>query len=395
MSFYLSATNISKSYGFQRVLQQVSLMLSAGQRMGLVGANGVGKSTLLKIIAGEVMPDDGMVSLSPGFQIGYLAQVITGFEGQRIDTLVMESMQRLRTLERQMRQLEQQMTHVTGSALDVVMATYGEAADCFERYGGYDMDHRVEAIFAGLRIGHISRDRLFATLSGGEKSRVGLAIVLLQAPDVLLLDEPTNHLDFHSLEWLEGYLQAYKGAMLIVSHDRQFLNRTVNVILEIDEHTRTAKRYTGDYDAYYRTKQLERRKWEISYAEQQEEVKALRIEIKQDAHRNNNNRRPRDGDKFIYNFKRATHDRTVAKRVRSAEERLKRILDNPIAQPPDPLRFEPVFEPEALKSRTPLQVYGVCKGYGERKVLDDVTFSLDLKSRVVLVGANGPVTRNL
>jgi macrolide transport system ATP-binding/permease protein len=141
-------------------------------------------------------------------------------------------------------------------------------------------------------VDHIPRDRMFASLSGGERARVGLGLLLLQAPDVLLLDEPTNHLDFATLEWLEGYLASYRGAILIVSHDREFLNRTVGTIIEIDEHSRTAKRYPGDYDDYARTKAQERAKWRAEYAAQQDEIKALRIEIKEGAHRNNNYRAP-------------------------------------------------------------------------------------------------------
>jgi macrolide transport system ATP-binding/permease protein len=389
MSLYLSFTNISKSYGFHQVLKEVSLVLNAGERIGLVGANGVGKSTLLKIITGEIEADSGTLTLPAGLQIGYLAQVITDFEGKTIDELIAQSMNKLHTLESQMRQLEARMTTVGADELGEIMLEYGEFADQFERYGGYEMDYRVDSVLDGLRIGHISRDRQFSTLSGGEKARVGLAILLLQSPDVLLLDEPTNHLDFASLEWLEDYLRAYRGGILIVSHDRHFLNRTVSVIVEIDEHTRTAKRYVGDYDAYHKAKMQERRKWVSDYANQQEEIKVLRIEMKETAHRNNNYRAHKDNDKYIRNDKIATHDKTVAKRIHAAEERLNRILENPIPQPPDLLRFEPEFDPQLLKSRVPLSVSNLSKHYGERTILEDVTFSLDLNSRVVLVGPNG------
>ena len=145
--------------------------------------------------------------------------------------------------------------------LAAIMDAYGEAADQFERYGGYDIDYRIDIVLGGLGVAHLARDRQFGTLSGGEKARVGLALLLLQSPDVLLLDEPTNHLDFASMNWLEEYLRAYRGAILVVSHDRQFLNRIATAIVEIDEHTRTAKRYSGDYDSYHRAKVQERQKW--------------------------------------------------------------------------------------------------------------------------------------
>jgi macrolide transport system ATP-binding/permease protein len=291
-------------------------------------------------------------------------------------------------LERQMRALEQQMTTLAGNDLDSAMAQYGDITEQFERYGGYEMAYRVETVLDGLGVGHIPRDRQFATLSGGEKARVGLALLLLQAPDVLLLDEPTNHLDFASLEWLELYLRSYRGAVLSVSHDRQFLNRTVTVIVEISEHTRKAKQYTGDYDAYLSAKALERRKWELDFARQQEEIKELHIAIKETARSNANYRAPRDGDKYIKGFKKDQHNTTVSKRVRSAEEKLKRIETDPIPRPPQELRFNADFDPRTLQG-TPLYVSRLSKAFGAQVIVDDISFTLDSTSRVVLVGPNG------
>ena len=138
------------------------------------------------------------------------------------------------------------------------MDEYEQASSKFQDRGGYELDYKIDSILAGLRIAYLSRDREMQTLSGGEKARVGLAILLLRSPDLLLLDEPTNHLDFASLEWLESYLSNYKGAILLVSHDRQFLNRTVNQIFEIDEHTHHLKKYDGNYDAFVMAKAAER-----------------------------------------------------------------------------------------------------------------------------------------
>ncbi|MDX1994365.1 MAG: ABC-F type ribosomal protection protein [bacterium] len=383
----LSVTQISKFYGDALILNQVSFILSTSERLGLVGANGVGKSTLLKIITGELEADGGAVQLVPGAELGYLAQAMRHTPGQTLDDLIAESLRHVYALEAEMRDLEAQMS--TGDDLDAVMVRYGEISEQFERAGGYDLDYRIEIVLTGLGVDHLQRDRLFATLSGGEKARVGLALLLLRAPDVLLLDEPTNHLDAARLEWLEGYLQTYRGAVLIVSHDRQFLNRTVTAIVEIEEHSRQAKRYTGNYDAYAAAKRLERRKWAEGYAAQQDEIKDLRLQIKETARNNNNYRPPRDGDKILRNLQKATHDNTVAKRIRAVEERLKRILDDPIPQPPDDLRFTADFDPHVLEGRLPVVVSGVSKQYDDRVILRSVSFTLSAHSRVVLVGPNG------
>ncbi len=389
MSAYLTLQHISKSYSFHHILSDVSFVVNPGERIGLVGANGVGKSTLLKIVTGEIEADSGAATLAPDRKFGYLAQVIEGYDEQTLDALIANATAVVHTLERRMRELEQQMTTSASGTLDTIIREYGEAADQFERYGGYNLDYRIDTVLSGLGVAQIARDRLFGTLSGGEKARVGLAMLLLQAPDVLLLDEPTNHLDFMTMNWLEEYLQSYRGAMLVVSHDRQFLNRIATAIIEIDEHSRSAKRYSGNYDTYQRAKAQERLKWEQDYAAQQEEIKELRIAIKQTARQNQNYRAHTDNDKFVLYIKQQTHAETVSKRVKVAEEKLRRIEADPIPQPPEELRFEATFDPQELKGRMPLIVSRLSKRYGDKTVLDDVSFTIGQRGRVVFVGANG------
>lgn len=384
----LIAKDISKTYGLHNVLNGVSLILNMGERIGLVGPNGVGKSTLLKIITGELEADTGSITLSTGMHLGYLAQVLTGVDDQTIEDMIALAMRKLRMLETRMRHLEAQMTQQTGDALESVMNEYGEVTEQFERYGGYEMDYQADTVLNGLGVGHLPRDRRMGTLSGGEKTRVGLAMLLLGTPDVLLLDEPTNHLDFASLTWLEGYLSAYRGAVMIVSHDRAFLNGTVNAIIEIDEHTRTAKRYAGNYDVYQAAKQSERRKWEQDYERQQEEIQSLMLQSRESARRNTF-RPTSDNDKFVKNTKIETHAHTISKKVRAAEEKLARIMENPIPQPPWPLRFDPRFDPNTLRGHLPMVASNISKAFGERQILESISFTVSPKARIVLAGPNG------
>ncbi|MCL4249701.1 MAG: ATP-binding cassette domain-containing protein [Anaerolineae bacterium] len=385
----LTIRHIHKSYGLKTVLHDVSLILNAGERIGLVGANGVGKSTLLKIVAGEVIPDDGTVGLARGAALGYLPQVIPFRADNSLADLIAAALDDFRALEAEMRRLETQMTAADSDDLQDVLDAYGEVSEAYTRRGGYTIDTRLDELLTRLGVAHIARDQTFGALSGGEKARVGLALLLVRAPDVLLLDEPTNHLDHATLDWLETYLAAYPGAALIVSHDRQFLDRTANAIIEIDEHTRSTRRFNGNYTTYANTKALERVTWERDYERQQDEIKALRYEIKVGARQNSNYRAHADNDKFVRNIKIATHQATVSKRIRDAEQRLARIEADPIPQPPDPLRFRPLFDPARLKGQHLLIASNLSKTYGDRCLLSDVSLTVEADSRILLTGPNG------
>lgn len=247
----------------------------------------------------------------------------------------------------------------------------------------------MDAILAGLRLDYLPRIRDLGTLSGGERARVGLALLLLRAPDVLLLDEPTSHLDAASLAWLEEYLASYTGAALMISHDRQFLNRSVNHIFELDEYTHTLRRYAGDYDAYQRAKAAERLAWEESFARQQEEIKDLRKRIRESARQVAHNRKPKDNDKLVYKGKGEWVADAVSRNVRAAEEQLRRIEANPVPKPPRLMRFQPKFQAEALRANAIVRMEHVSKRYGERQALHDVSLTLLPDARVALVGPNG------
>src|SRR6266705_5868122 len=222
----LAVRHLCKSYGAITVLDDISFIVNSNDRIGVVGSNGVGKTTLLNILIGQESTDSGSFSFTSHTEVGYLPQTTPEFSGHTMQDLILESLGNLRQLEERMRELESAMSIANDEQLARLMDEYEQVSSRFQDRGGYELDYRIDTILEGLRIANLPRDREMQTLSGGEKARVGLAILLLRSPDLLLLDEPTNHLDFASLEWLETYLSDYHGAIMMVSHDRQFLNRS-------------------------------------------------------------------------------------------------------------------------------------------------------------------------
>ncbi len=384
----ITAKQLSKSYGAATVFSDVSLAVNHGERIGLVGANGVGKSTLLRILIGEEPLDSGALVLAPSLEVGYLPQTTPEFFGRTLDDLIHESVGNLRRIEARMRELEAAMS-APRADVHVLLEEYGTLATRFADRGGYELDHRIAAVLAGLRLQYLPRDRDVRTLSGGERARVGMAALLLRSPDLLLLDEPTNHLDAATLNWLEGYLVSYSGAALVVSHDRQFLNATVTRIFELDDTTHELREYIGDYNAYARARAAARARWVDEYARQQEEIADLRRRIREAAKPAGHRRAPTDNDKSAYNFFGEQVQNAVSRNVRAAQVQLARIEAAPVPKPPKPLRFQPQFQTDPLQSRTVLAASDVWKRLGGRDVLRGASIELRPGARVVLVGPNG------
>ncbi|GCE22917.1 ABC transporter ATP-binding protein [Dictyobacter kobayashii] len=389
----LTVKNITKTYGAISVLNDISFVINRLERIGLVGPNGVGKSTLLHILTRQEQADQGHIIYADGIEYGFLAQSTPDFYGQTIDDLLLESVGNLRQLEVHMHQLEQQMAQASQQEeLDHLLEKYNTVSTQFVERGGYELDYRIDRVLAGLHIDYLPRTQSVQTLSGGEKARVGLAALLLRSPDVLLLDEPTNHLDFASVEWLENYLADYHGALLVVSHDRQFLNRAVNHIFEIDEHQHQLKMYTGNYDAYVQAKKIERIKWEETYQQQQEELQQLRKrirELRQNASRTSFGP-PRDNDKTAYNGHVQSKQNSSASRLRSAEMQLKLVEADAIPKPPKILRVNSQFNPEqTIQSEVVLRLTNIGKRFGERVLLKQVNAEISAEARILLTGANG------
>jgi len=270
----LSVSQISKSYGAATILQRTTFQLHEGERVGLVGPNGAGKTTLLKIITGQEAADAGTVALARGVTIGYLEQ---GTSKAAVGTMEEELRRALGPLEElavRMSMLEKNMASAKlaadSPALAAALNDYGKLRHRFEAAGGYSTESRLRSVVSGLGFSTSDMQRAMETFSGGERTRLRLARLLLEEPGLLLLDEPTNHLDMAAVEWLEKYLSDWRGCVLIVSHDRYFLDRVAGRILALEQHQ--LKSYRGNYSAYTAQRELEAVTEDKAYRKQQEYI---------------------------------------------------------------------------------------------------------------------------
>ena len=247
----LSVQNLKKSFEVGEILLDgLSFEIQTGECVGIMGRNGCGKTTLFRMLTGELEPDDGTIVFAPGRKIGLISQIPVFPAGWTVENVLRSAYRELFAMKKKMEALERQMTVSADRAL---LSEYDRLSTAYEVGGGYEMDTSVDKICNGLGIPALMRDQLFSSLSGGEKTRVNLARLLLENTDVLLLDEPTNHLDLRSVEWLEGYVRQFMGTTLTISHDRYFLDRVVDRIIEIqDGH---AEFYNGNYSFYLEEKQ--------------------------------------------------------------------------------------------------------------------------------------------
>src|SRR5579885_1294299 len=257
--------NISKQNGHQILFIEASAALNRGEKVGLVGPNGAGKTTLFRMIVGEEQPDEGQVSVDRGVSIGYFSQDVGEMSGRSAVAEVMEGAGPVSTVAAELKELEAAMADPDrADEMDAIIARYGEVQARFEELDGYALEGRAREVLAGLSFTQEMMDGDVGALSGGWKMRVALARILLMRPDVMLLDEPSNHLDLESLIWLEQFLRGYEGALLMTSHDREFMNRIVNKILEIDGGELST--YSGNYEFYERQREIAAAQQEAQYA---------------------------------------------------------------------------------------------------------------------------------
>ncbi|MDQ0087386.1 ATP-binding cassette subfamily F protein 3 [Paenibacillus anaericanus] len=365
----LQATDITKLYGVTSVLNGISLQILERDRIGLVGVNGAGKSTLLQILANEMSYDGGQIFKAKETTIGYLAQN----SGLQSENTIWEEMLSvfapLIETEHELRQMEIQIADPNQAANEKayqnLLERYAVKSDWFKDNGGYEMETRIRSILHGMGFGNFAPDTVISTLSGGQKTRLALARILLQAPDLLMLDEPTNHLDIETLTWLEDYLRNYSGALLVVSHDRYFLDRLVTAIVEIERNQ--SRRYTGNYSRYIDLKAAEYESQMKLFEKQQDEIERMETFIQR-------------------NIVRAS----TTKRAQSRRKALEKmdVMDRPLG---DLKKASFSFEAEVMTGKEVLQASDLSYSFGDNKapLFQDVSFDMKRGETIALIGPNG------
>ncbi len=355
--------NISKSNSHRILYIEASAALNRGEKIGLVGPNGAGKTTLFRMITGEEQPDEGQVVVEKGMTVGYFDQDVGEMSGRSAVAEVMEGAGPVSEVAAELRQLEAAMSDPERmDEMDAIIERYGEVQARYEELDGYALEGRAREVLDGLSFSQEMMDGDVGKLSGGWKMRVALARILLMRPDVMLLDEPSNHLDLESLIWLEDFLKNYDGALLMTSHDREFMNRIVTKIIEIDGGSLTT--YSGDY-GFYEQQRAQNEKQQQAQFERQQAMLAKEI-------------------KFIERFKaRASHASQVQSRVKKLEK-----IDR--VEPPkrrQTVAFE--FAPAPRSGEDVVALKKVNKAYGNRSIYGDLDFMVRRKERWCIMGVNG------
>ena len=361
----LACQNISKAFGTTEIIKNASFHIEEREKAALVGINGAGKSTLLKIIIGEMRADEGEVILSKGKTMGYLAQHqdLTGHLS--IYQEVLTAKQNLIDMEERLRQMESDMNTKSGTELDELLSTYTRLSHTFELENGYAYRSEVVGVLKGLGFSESDFEKQVDSLSGGQKTRVALGKLLLTKPDIILLDEPTNHLDMDSISWLETYLLNYSGAVLIVSHDRYFLDRVVTKVVEVDNKKVTT--FEGNYTAYSQKKAMLREAAYHAWVNQQQEI--------------------HHQEEVITKLRSFNREKSI-KRAESREKMLSKLelVDKPVVLNS---KMRITLEPEVLSGNDVLTIEGLSKSFGDKALFRNLNVQIKRGEVVGLLGANG------
>ncbi len=361
----LSCSHISKSFGTDVILDDISFHIEDYEKTAIVGINGAGKSTLLKIIVGELSADQGEITLSKGKTLGYLAQHQDLTSHRTIYEELLEVKRSVLQMEERIRSLELEMKHAKGEQLEKMLETYTRLTHQFELENGYSCQSEIIGVLKGLGFSEEDFKREISTLSGGQKTRVSLGKLLLSKPDIILLDEPTNHLDMESIAWLETYLLNYKGAVIIVAHDRYFLDRVVTKIIELDLGHGSV--FQGNYSAYSQKKALVRQAQMKAYLNQQQEI--------------------RHQEEVIAKLKSFNREKSI-KRAESREKMLAKIevLEKP-TEVNDEMNIR--LEPDITSGNDVLTIKNLGKSFGHNHLFSHVDIDIKRGERVAVIGSNG------
>ncbi|MDF2921482.1 MAG: transporter ATP-binding protein [Paenibacillaceae bacterium] len=371
----ISCQHIKKYHAANLVLEDVTFELHEGEKIGIIGSNGSGKTTLLQMIAGVEPIDEGQLFIKKGSKIGYLSQFQYTGELLTVYDALSYGCRELLACQNRMAALEEGMSRPRGDsagaqkALERLLQQYAEEQEFFERGGGYELDSRIAQVAAGLGIGREQFPRQYATLSGGEKTKVALGTLLIARPDVLLLDEPTNHLDLEGVEWLETYIGSYPGACLMVSHDRYFLDRVAAKIVELEDGESSL--YLTNYSGYVQEKEERLLRQFAEYQEQQKTIRKMRETIRQ-----------------LEEWGRIGSNEKFFRRAASMQKALDRMekIKRPVL---DPKTAEFDWKLQDRSGRRVAVLEGVTKHYGSKQVLNQVEGLLEFGEKVALVGKNG------
>ena len=361
----LNATNISKSFGSNEIIKDANFLVNEHEKVAIVGVNGAGKTTLLKILTGEERADSGNVILAKDAKLGYLRQINNVDSTLSIIDELYTVIEHILNMEKRMLEMQEQMQHLSGEALEELYSSYTALTHSYELMDGYAAKSKVIGILKGLGFDENDFDRKINTLSGGQKTRVFLAKLLLEEPDIILLDEPTNHLDLRSIEWLESYLLNYKGAVIIVSHDRYFLDKIVSKVIDIENAE--VQMYSGNYSDFSAKKQMLLDAKMKEYLNQQQEIKHQ--------------------EAVITKLKQFNREKSI-KRAESRQKQLEKIerVEAPKTHIEN-MRLSLDISKESGKDV--LTVHDLSKSFDEKHLFSNINFEIKRGERVAIIGDNG------